>query len=144
AASRAAVLAPDQIAEQLAEPLSIGRRALRDLLDCQQSLGTTIRWSYDLLTPGAREVLRAAGAFLGGFEAGAIEAAVGHPAGTELDEPLEASLIRREADGRRFELLELVRVFVLGELARADELEPVRARHREYFARYVAPAIETL
>jgi predicted ATPase/DNA-binding SARP family transcriptional activator len=144
AASRAAVLAPNQIAEQLAEPLSIGRRALRDLPDRQQSLGTTIRWSYDLLTPPAREVLRAAGAFLGGFEAAAIEAAVGHPLGTEIDELLEASLIRRQADGRRFELLELVRMFALDELARAGELEPVRARHRAYFARHVAPASDAL
>ena len=42
AASRASVLAPGQIAEQLTQPLSIGRRALRDLPDRQQSLASTI------------------------------------------------------------------------------------------------------
>ena len=144
AASRAAVLAPDQIAEQLMQPLSIGRRALRDLPDRQQSLGTTIRWSCDLLTSPARELLRGAGAFLGGFDAAALAATVGRPAGLELDELLEASLIRRQADGLRFEMLELVRAFALGELTRSGELEAARARHREFFARQVTGASEAL
>jgi predicted ATPase/DNA-binding SARP family transcriptional activator len=144
AASRAAVLAPDQIAEQLMQPLSIGRRALRDLPDRQQSLGTTIRWSCDLLTPPARELLRSAGAFLGGFEASALGAVVGRPAGPEFDELLEASLIRRQADGVRFELLELVRAFALDELTRSGELERARAGHREFFARHVTGASEAL
>ena len=51
AASRSHSLTPAQIAEQLAQPLSIGEHALRDLPDRQQTLEATIRWSYDLLTP---------------------------------------------------------------------------------------------
>jgi predicted ATPase/DNA-binding SARP family transcriptional activator len=144
AASRASVLAPAQIAEQLVEPLSIGRRALRDLPDRQQSLGTTIRWSHDLLTPAAQEVFLGAGVFLGGFDAIALEAVVGRPAHEELDELLETSLVRRRDDGLRFELLELVRAFALDELAQAGDLEQRRARHREYFANHVAGASEAL
>ena len=144
AASRAAVLTPAQISEQLAQPLSIGRRALRDLPDRQQSLGTTIRWSYDLLTPAAQEVFRAAGAFIGGFDAAALGATAGRAVGTDLDELLETSLIRRGVDGDRFELLELVRVFASSELAQTGNLEPARARHRAYFAEYVAPASRAL
>ena len=144
AASRASVLAPAQIGEQLAQPLSIGRRALRDLPDRQQSLATTIRWSYDLLTPPAREVFLSAGAFLGGFDAAALEATVGRSPGAELDELLETSLIRRSADDSRFEMLELVRAFALDELARVGELEQTRVRHREYFAAQVASASEAL
>jgi DNA-binding SARP family transcriptional activator len=45
AAARVSSLTPEEISEQLAQPLSIGRRALRDLPDRQQSLATTIRWS---------------------------------------------------------------------------------------------------
>ncbi len=144
AASRASVLAPAQIAEQLMQPLSIGRRALRDLPDRQQSLGTTIRWSYDLLTPAAREALRSAGAFLGGFEPAALEAALGRTVGADVDELLETSLVRRGDDDRRLELLELVRAFALGELEQAGELEAIRARQREYFADFVAAASEAL
>jgi predicted ATPase/DNA-binding SARP family transcriptional activator len=144
AASRASSLTPDQISEQLAQPLAIGRRALRDLPDRQQSLGTTIRWSYDLLTPGAREVVRAAGVFLGGFDATSLEAVVGRPIRPEMDELLEASLVRRSGGGHRFELLELVRAFAHGELARAGELDEARARHRAHFARRVMSASEAL
>ena len=143
AASRASVLAPAQIGEQLAQPLSIGRRALRDLPDRQQSLGTTIRWSYDLLTPPAREVFLSAGAFLGGFDATAVEATAGRTVSAELDELLETSLIRR-ADESRFEMLELVRAFALEELARVGALDLTRARHRDYFAEHVAAASEAL
>jgi predicted ATPase/DNA-binding SARP family transcriptional activator len=144
AASRASVLAPAQIGEQLAQPLTIGRRTLRDLPDRQQSLGTTIRWSYDLLTPAARGVFLCAGAFLGGFDAAALEATAGRSASAELNELLETSLIRRRADAPRFEMLELVRAFALDELLRVGELERARARHREYFARQVAAASEAL
>ena len=142
AASRSSSLTADEISEQLAQPLSIGRRTIRDLPDRQQSLSTTIRWSYDLLTPAARQVVRATGAFLGGFDAASLAAAVGRPVGPELDELLEASLVRREAHGRRFELLELVRAFALDELARTGELEPIRALHRAYFAERVTSASE--
>ena len=144
AASRASVLAPAQIAEQLMQPLSIGRRALRDLPDRQQSLGTTIRWSYDLLTPPAREALRSAGAFLGGFEPAALEAALSRTVGADLGELLETSLIRRGGDDRRLELLELVRAFALAELEHAGELGLTRARLREYFAGRAVAASEAL
>ncbi len=144
AASRSSSLTPDQISEQLAQPLTIGRRALRDLPDRQQSLGTTIRWSYDLLTPAAREVVRAAGAFLGGFDATSLKAVVARPIRPEMDELLEASLVRRSGGGHRFELLELVRAFAFGELARAGELDETRARHREHFAGRVKAASEAL
>jgi hypothetical protein len=61
-----------------------------------------------------------------------------------VDELLEASLFRRQPNGRRFELLELVRAFALDELARACELERAQALHRAYFARHVASASEAL
>jgi predicted ATPase/DNA-binding SARP family transcriptional activator len=144
AASRSSSLTPDQISEQLAQPLTIGRRALRDLPDRQQSLGTTIRWSYDLLTPGAREVVRAAGVFLGGFDATSLKVVVARPMRPEMDELLEASLVRRSGGGHRFELLELVRAFALDELARAGELDEMRARHREHFAARVKGPSEAL
>ncbi|HET6866732.1 MAG TPA: BTAD domain-containing putative transcriptional regulator [Solirubrobacteraceae bacterium] len=144
AASRASVMTPAEISEQLAQPLSIGARYLRDLPDRQQSLATTIRWSYDLLTPQAREVFRCTGVFLGGLDGTALSAVAGRPLGAELDELLETSLVRRQAGGRRFELLELVRAFALRELEGAGELEPARARHREYFARCVAGASKAL
>jgi len=140
AASRSHSLTPAQIADQLAQPLSIGEHALRDLPDRQQTLQATIRWSYDLLAPAAREVLRSAAVFLGGFTLAALEAVAGGPVRAQLDELLEASLVRRQTDGGRGELLELVRAFALDELRTCGRAPECRARHRRYFAAQVAPA----
>jgi predicted ATPase/DNA-binding SARP family transcriptional activator len=141
AASRSHSLGPAQIAEQLAQPLIIGERALRDLPDRQQSLQAAIRWSYDLLTPRARRALRHASVFRGGFTAAALEAVTADgPVRPEIDELLEASLVRRQADGRG-ELLELVRAFAADELRAEGEDESARARHRRYFADLVTPGI---
>jgi hypothetical protein len=58
----------------------------------------------------------------------------------ELDELLDANLVRRQADSGRFELLELVRAFALDELMTSESASEARARHRRYFASYVATA----
>jgi hypothetical protein len=140
AASRSQSLSPAQIADQLARPLAIGEHALRDLPDRQQSLQAAIRWSYDLLTPAARRALRHASVFRGGFTEAALEAVTGCPVRAEIDELLEANLVRRQSEGRG-ELLELVRAFASEELVAAGEEDDARTRHRRYFAELVTPAI---
>ncbi len=139
AAARCHLLSPAQIHEQLSRPLSIGERALRDLPDRQQTLHATIAWSYELLTASAQPVLRGAGVFLGGFTLSALEAVIGRTSGAELSELREASLVRRQADAGRFELLELVRAFALDERHSAEEAAIAHARHRQYFAELVGP-----
>ena len=124
AASRSRSFSPGQIAEQIAMPLSIGENAIRDLPARQQTLQATIRWSYDLLTAGAQQVLRSAAVFLGGFTLPALEAVSDEPAGSEIDELLEASLVRRQSGDGRYELLELVR----GVRARPAANRPRRLR----------------
>jgi predicted ATPase/DNA-binding SARP family transcriptional activator len=140
AASRARSLTATEIAEQLTEPLSIGGYALRDLPDRQQTLDATIRWSFDLLSAAAQTVLCSASVFLGGFTHPALEAVRGEPVSTELDELLEANLIRRQAGSDRFELVELVRVFALLELERSGRVDVARSRHRQYFRSWSKPA----
>jgi hypothetical protein len=120
----------------------IGEHALRDLPDRQQTLQATIRWSYDLLAPGARDVLRSAAVFLGGFTLPALEAVVDGPARSQTDELLEASLVRRQTGEGRFELLELVRAFALDELQASGRAPEARARHRRYFAAHVGSPSE--
>ncbi len=139
AASRCDLLTPAQIHEQLSRPLSIGERALRDLPDRQQTLHATIAWSNELLTPPAQAVLRSAGVFLGGFTPTALEAVIGRPSGDELSELREASLVRRQPDAGRFELLELVRAFALDACRDAGEAVEADARHRQYFAELLDP-----
>jgi predicted ATPase/DNA-binding SARP family transcriptional activator len=139
AASRCHLLTPAQIHEQLSRPLAIGERALRDLPDRQQTLHATIGWSYELLTASAQAALRGAGVFLGGFTPAALQAVIGRTPGTELSELREASLVRRQTDAGRFELLELVRAFALDACRDTGEAADIHARHRHYFAELVAP-----
>jgi predicted ATPase/DNA-binding SARP family transcriptional activator len=142
AASRMGSVTTRQIEAQLTVPLWIGDHGLRDLPDRQQTLEATISWSYDLLTPTAQSALLGAGAFLGGFSPAAL-AAVSNEAGpTQLDELLEAHLIRRQGDSDRFELLELVRAFALHRLEESGELADSTARHRAYFRELIAPLSE--
>ena len=90
----------------------IGEHALRDLPDRQQSLQAAIRWSYDLLTPAARQALRHASVFRGGLPlAAALEAVTDSPVRAEINE-----------------------------LRAGGEDDAARARHRRYFAALVAPA----
>jgi predicted ATPase/DNA-binding SARP family transcriptional activator len=140
AASRCHVLTLAQIRQQLSAPLSIGERALRDLPDRQQTLHATIAWSYELLSTSAQAVLRGAGLFLGGFTLPALEAVIGQTLEAELSELREASLVRRQADAGRFELLELVRAFALDAGRAAREAGEAQARYRQYFAELAAPA----
>jgi predicted ATPase/DNA-binding SARP family transcriptional activator len=139
AASRCRSLSPAEIAEQLSRPLSIGEHALRDLPERQQTLRATIAWSYELLSPGAREALRAAGAFLGGFTPAALKAVLARSPAANLEELQDASLVRYLGDARRYELLELVRAFALDELRGAGEEASVRERHRRYYAELIEP-----
>ena len=142
AAARSQTLSPARIADQLAQPLSIGARALRDLPERQQTLQATISWSYDLLGADARKLLRHAAVFLGGFAEPALGAIANQGPRAALDELLEASLVRRQLAEGRFELLELVRAFALERLESGGESAGARERHRGYFVRSVDGASE--
>jgi hypothetical protein len=140
AASRLRLLDPAGVAEQLGRSLLSGGRGLRDLPDRQQTLEATLRWSYDLLTPGAQRLLRASGVFIGGFEPDALAAVAGRPVDDELDELRGASLVRGPSETGRFALLELVRAFALSELDAEGEADQLRGRHMRHFAAAVGPA----
>ncbi|MFZ0386761.1 MAG: BTAD domain-containing putative transcriptional regulator [Solirubrobacteraceae bacterium] len=140
AASRSRSFSPAQIADQIGTPLSIGEHSIRDLPARQQTLQATIRWSYDLLSPGAQRVLRSGAVFLGGLTLPALEAVADGPVGSEIDELLEASLVRRQGGDGRYELLELVRAFAHDQLGLAQDGSAQRFRHRRYFAAHAAPA----
>jgi predicted ATPase len=80
--------------------------------------------------------------FLGGFTAVALEAVLGRTPGSEFVELRESSLVRRQAEAGRFELLELVRAFAREKCRDAGEAATVEAHHRRYFAQRVAAAAE--
>jgi predicted ATPase/DNA-binding SARP family transcriptional activator len=142
AASRAATMTPAEIARQLASPLEIGGRSLRDLPARQRTLEATIRWSYDMLEPSEREVLRSVGVFRGGFTSSALEAVVARICDPDLEVLVDASLIRKRSETGRYTVLELVRLFAMAELEVHREWVNAQERHRAYFSTLVEAAIQ--
>jgi predicted ATPase/DNA-binding CsgD family transcriptional regulator len=147
AAARTVSMSPVELRDRLADRLDLlsATRGPRR----QQTLRSTVAWSYDLLGDGERVVLRTASVFQGGFELGAMMAVVG--AGDEpalidvVDSLVRKSLVIADhgSGTSRFVLLETIRQFAEDELAAAGALEDTRARHAEFFAAEAVARLDT-
>lgn len=100
------------------------------------SLDAALAWSWQLLDPAARELLRALTAFRGGWT---LEQACAVGGGAAVPALLEAlardSLVQAapvQGGAPRFQMLGVVREFVLSRLS-APEIAAARARHRAHF-----------
>ena len=120
-------LSDAEIAAQLVQPLSVGGRALRDLPDRHQTLEAAILWSYNLLAPGAQRRLRVASTFHGEFTRASLAAVAKTEIAVELDDLVDANLIRTGPGRDRFHLLELVRAFGRERLTEAGEADAAKA-----------------
>jgi predicted ATPase/class 3 adenylate cyclase len=141
AASRAKVLAPQQILSRLQGSSSLLSSKSPTLPERQRTLHTAIAWSYDLLAEDERRLFAQVSVFRGGWTLEAAEAI------TRLDsaklDPFEGlsslrdnSLVRVAVPGQgdsRFSMLETIREFAQDQLEESGELETVRQRHGEYF-----------
>lgn len=67
AAARTAVLSPEALLAQMTSRLPLLSQGPRDLPARQKTIRSTIKWSYDLLTPGAQTLFRHLTVFVGGF-----------------------------------------------------------------------------
>ena len=120
AAARASVLTPAQILERLAGRLDLLRGG-RDADPRQQTLRTTIAWSFDLLTPEEQLLFARLAVFAGGATLEAAEAV----AQAELDalqSLVDKSLLRHTEE--RFWMLETIREYAT-EIGRASCRERV-------------------
>ena len=136
AAARGAALRPAQLLERLGRRLDLLKGG-RDADPRQLTLRATVKWSYDLLDDGERELFRALSVFDGGCTLEAAESAC--RAEVEgLQSLLDKSLLRRRAgadEEPRFWMLETIREFGLEQLARSgDEESAMRASHARWYA----------
>ena len=147
AAARVRVLTPEQIAARLDDRFRLLSGGSRTALPRQQTLRALIDWSYDLLPPAEKSLLRRLSVFAGGW---ALEAAETVCAGASIDgagveewEVLDLlshlvakSLIVVEppAGGHvRYRLLENLRSYAGERLAETGEGDALAARHRDWF-----------
>jgi predicted ATPase/class 3 adenylate cyclase len=149
AASRAKLLAPQQILSRLQQSSSLLSSRSPTLPERQRTLRTAIAGSYELLTEDERRLFAEVSIFRGGWSLEAAESIVDAD-GARIDaldglsSLRDKSLVRvavTPARGEsRFSMLETIREFAHDRLAETGELEAVGQRHGEYF---LSRAIDT-
>ena len=154
AAARARHLSPRALLGRLEPSLPLLDHGPRDMPPRQQTLATTIGWSYDLLNETERAMFRGCAVFSGGFGAEAAAAICARDA-FHSDDTMEIlisladqSLLQVEkdrADDRpRFRYLETIREFAFDRLRAAGEADDTRRRHATYFRAFAERAIPHL
>jgi predicted ATPase/DNA-binding CsgD family transcriptional regulator len=143
AAARIKLLPPQALLRRLEHRLEVLTSGAQDLPARQQTLRSTLQWSYDLLTAEEQHLFRWLSVFVGGFT---LEAATTvHNSFSEL--PLDvlagiASLldkslmqqIEQEGEEPRFRMLETLREFGLERLRMNGEDATARRAYAEYYA----------
>jgi len=140
AAARVDTFGVRGLAERLDDWLQLLGGDRRGALPRQQTLSTTLDWSYQLLSPEEQLVFRRLAVFAGGFT---LDAAVAIAAGQQGDlnvadilaNLVTKSLLTADASGGdlRFRLLETTRAHALLKLAMLDEIHALRLSHATYY-----------
>jgi predicted ATPase/DNA-binding winged helix-turn-helix (wHTH) protein/tetratricopeptide (TPR) repeat protein len=140
AAARLKVLSPAQLAERLDQRFRLLAAAGRGIIPRHRTLQAVIDWSYDLLPPEERTLLRILSTFVGGADLAAIQYVAGATGDDEwalLDRLTglgDKSLLVVEATpDRRFRLLETIRQYATERVRDAGETH-WSARHAACFA----------
>src|SRR3954469_24971005 len=143
------LLSPEELLRRLDRPLELLTHGPRDLPERQQELRTTIGWSYRLLGPDERRVLRGLGVFAGGCSLEQAEEVLGATDPSPIDvldglvSLVDHGLVQRTQTpkGRtRLEMLATIREFALAELDASADAETVRAAHARYYIRLAEEA----
>ena len=107
----------------------------------EQTVKSTIGWSYELLEESERQLFRRLAVFEGGWQQAAAEVVTGAgntptPVGGRLSilVDLGLAIMFETADGQaRFSMLDTIRGYALERLAESGEVEHVQQRHASYY-----------
>lgn len=148
AAARSKLLTPRELLARLDQRLHLLSIAYADRPHHQQTLRSTLDWSYRLLPAPAQRLLARLGVFMGGWTLDAVEAICtdtrAHAEPLDAEQILDAlmtladhSLVQSvmlSDESRRYTLLESIRVYALERLGECGEQPLIAARHAEYYA----------
>jgi predicted ATPase/DNA-binding SARP family transcriptional activator len=145
AAARATVLSPAIILERLrtsAEPLGPARR---DAPERHRTMGATIDWTYQLLTPSEQAVFARLSAFVGGFTVEAAEAVcadLDHDIVDDLAVLVDHGLVHRApaSHSPRLAMLEPIRDYARERLSQDAGRDQAVSRHSAHYARFAEAA----
>jgi predicted ATPase/DNA-binding SARP family transcriptional activator len=151
AASRAATLPVEVIADRLKDRFQLLVGGDRTALNRQQTLKATFDWSYNLLSEPERSVLRSLSVFVGGASLEAAEQVCCEPERSAdvvavLGQLVEESLVILDdhPTGPRFRLLETVREYARELLLDAGDRLAVESRHASWCVELVERAVVAL
>ncbi len=141
AAARIGVLTPEQIHQRLDDCVRLLAGTSRSAPSRQQTIRATLDWSYDLLAPAERTLLRRLSLFSTGWS---LEAAEGVCSAADLEAEdvlpvlerlVDKSLVVTEERGGsvRYRMLEPVRQYAARRLADHGEVESTRNRLERYY-----------
>jgi predicted ATPase/class 3 adenylate cyclase len=142
AAARVAILPPHALLKRLGQRLALLTGGPRDLPARQQTLRSTIDWSYGLLSDDEQRLFARLAVFVGGCLLETAEEVCqlgGSPPIDVLDalaSLVEKNLLRDEpAPGGepRFSMLETIREYALDRLEMIGEAQELRRRHADYY-----------
>jgi predicted ATPase/DNA-binding SARP family transcriptional activator len=137
AAARLRSLALAEVADRLDDRFRLLSRGDRTAPPRHQTLRAVVQWSWDLLDRAEQTLARRLTVFAGGATREAAERVCGLPA-AEVAELL-ASLVDKSLveavgeDGRRYRMLDTVRVFCAERLTEAGERGRLRRAHAAYY-----------
>jgi predicted ATPase/class 3 adenylate cyclase len=140
AAARIKVIPPEALLPRLEQRLQILTGGSRDRETRQQTLRSTLDWSYELLDSGDRTLFARLAVLAGGRTIDAVEAICGSEG--ELDvldgvtSLVDKSLLQQQLDGPepRFVMLETIHEYARERLEASGETARLRRRHADYFA----------
>lgn len=142
-ASRVYQLSLDEISQRIEQRLDLASYGYSDLPLRQQTLRATFSWSYELLTPGEKELFIQLGIFSGGFTFDMSEEVckivLEKDFSKVLDGLVKHNLVFCQPDGR-YGMLETVREYAFERLIESDYLEGTQKAHLNYFVRLMETA----
>ncbi|MFF3759885.1 ATP-binding protein [Streptomyces sp. NPDC002185] len=136
AAARLRLLTPRQIADRLDDRFLLLTSGSRTVLPRQQTLRAVVDWSWDLLDPAERTLLRQVSVFAGGWDLAAAEA-LSPSAADALGALVDKSLVvatPTEGGEMRYRLLETIHEYAAERAAEEPELlAAAEATHTAHF-----------
>ena len=130
AAARVKALSASVLLERLEQRLPLLAGGSRSAPERQRTLRATIAWSYELLSPGERDLFARLAVFAGGCTLEAAEEICGGDVDT-VGSLVDKSLLRRTGD--RYWMLETIREFASEQLVQLADAGALRDRHAAFY-----------
>lgn len=148
AAARLRSLTPRQLADRLDDRFRLLTGGSRTVLPRQQTLRAVVDWSWDLLDPAERILLRRLAVFAGGWTLEAVEEVCSGDgidaadAAALLGSLVDKSLVLADLtdDGARYRMLETIAEYAAERLDESAERAVVEGRHLRFFREYIRTA----